>query len=134
MSHLSEARAIYERGISAGGQFSIVDEIATALATVERETEQRVRDEVANEIRQECADRIEQLEKEREDISFELLDAMRARIAELERERDDWFQATKNALEAGTIVPAPEPTRKTSQRDNWHYDSDGYCDNPGRGY
>lgn len=33
----TEARAIYERGISAGGQFSIVDEIATALAAKDAE-------------------------------------------------------------------------------------------------
>lgn len=26
----------------------------------------------------------------------------------------------------------PEPAK--SKRDDWHYDSQGYCDNPGRGY
>lgn len=26
--------------------------------------------------------------------------------------------------------PKPQPTRRA----DWHYDSQGYCDNPGRGY
>jgi hypothetical protein len=28
------------------------------------------------------------------------------------------------------LAEPPAPSR----RDNWHYDSQGYCDNPGRGY
>lgn len=29
----------------------------------------------------------------------------------------------------------PDPrTEKPAQRKDWHYDSQGYCDNPGRGY
>jgi aromatic ring hydroxylase len=63
-----------------------------------------------------------------------LIQSQAARIAELERERETWFRAAKDALATGTVVPMTEPTRKTSQRDDWHYDSDGYCDNPGRGY
>lgn len=37
-----------------------------------------------------------------------LIQSQAARIAELERERDGWFQATKNVLETGSIVPMPE--------------------------
>lgn len=29
--------------------------------------------------------------------------------------------------------PQPKP-KKATRRDDWHYDSQGYCDNPGRGY
>jgi hypothetical protein len=29
---------------------------------------------------------------------------------------------------------AAEPLSSPSRRDDWHYDSQGYCDNPGRGY
>lgn len=29
--------------------------------------------------------------------------------------------------------PKSEPT-KVTRSDDWHYDSQGYCDNPGRGY
>ncbi len=34
-----------------------------------------------------------------------LIQSQAARIAELERERDGWFQATKNVLETGSLVP-----------------------------
>jgi hypothetical protein len=30
--------------------------------------------------------------------------------------------------------PAPKAPEKFSRREDWHYDSQGYCDNPGRGY
>jgi hypothetical protein len=29
---------------------------------------------------------------------------------------------------------APATSASTARRDDWHYDSQGYCDNPGRGY
>jgi hypothetical protein len=35
------------------------------------------------------------------------------------------------------IFPAPAKpivTRTADERGGWHYDSQGYCDNPGRGY
>lgn len=34
-------------------------------------------------------------------------------------------------LEAATVIKQPE---QPSRRTDWHYDSQGYCDNPGRGY
>ena len=34
-----------------------------------------------------------------------------------------------------TVVTRPRlPESKPARRDDWHYDSQGYCDNPGRGY
>lgn len=41
---------------------------------------------------------------------------------------------TARRLLNGECKASTEPPRKTSRRDDWHYDSDGYCDNPGRGY
>lgn len=34
---------------------------------------------------------------------------------------------------AGLAVE-PQKPQKAARRDDWHYDSQGYCDNPGRGY
>lgn len=30
--------------------------------------------------------------------------------------------------------PPAKETERPSRRSDWHYDSQGYCDNPGRGY
>jgi hypothetical protein len=49
----------------------------------------------------------------------------------------------ENAIADAAIraVPPPvrenfnvNPRREPTRRDDWHYDSQGYCDNPGRGY
>jgi hypothetical protein len=31
-------------------------------------------------------------------------------------------------------LPDPPPALPAGRREDWHYDSQGYCDNPGRGY
>lgn len=43
-----------------------------------------------------------------------------------------WHQLHEHRKRSAA-VPAKEPERP-SRRTDWHYDSQGYCDNPGRGY
>ena len=43
------------------------------------------------------------------------------------RQKNEYLYDPYGWYAEGTIVPA-------SSRKGWHYDSQGYCDNPGRGY
>lgn len=52
-----------------------------------------------------------------------LLASADARLDAVRRRVNDAFKAEMKASEA-----------RTSRRADWHYDSQGYCDNPGRGY
>lgn len=75
----------------------------------------------------------------------ELLDRVSAAICEarnkwmsrdLEGDQPDFDDALARAalaaIEANPILP--KAAEKPAPRKDWHYDSQGYCDNPGRGY
>lgn len=70
---------------------------------------------------------IKRLEADREQIDV-ALKVLRDRLAEHER-----VEGFKPAGTPATI-PITEPPVSKSRRSDWHYDSRGYCDNPGRGY
>jgi len=55
------------------------------------------------------------------------LDIARTALLNIERRSEEGRAALTQSL-------APKPELKPSRRADWHYDSQGYCDNPGRGY
>ncbi len=48
-------------------------------------------------------------------------------------QKKKWWAKSAVALDALKWV-APTVPPQPSRREDWHYDSQGYCDNPGRGY
>lgn len=53
------------------------------------------------------------------------------------RNGKDETAALLTALDTAVALAAGQQTiavPKGSRREDWHYDSQGYCDNPGRGY
>lgn len=70
------------------------------------------------------------LRKRAEDLRYQL-QLVEGRLQGLERESSVMFH---NLFNAKVVEPQKPIVTRTADERGWHYDSQGYCDNPGRGY